>query len=240
MNDFRRSSFASNILFDMFSQLGCLYLDTMRVAFHGPWLHAPAQPSILAVPHCLSTFRSNGSSHSGLRVLHESMVEALRDTVRHDVRHAMLEPETQVQQPLGRHRRRRRGVEISAPPAPSRAAKDHTTCQHAAGSSWSIDRKPERIEAETCVPLRWFEGRVARRQEPRDLGHRVAAGGAQVPPLGARRLHEEDVRVAGVLNVRQRDAPEPRVHGGQQRVELGITCSVSQTEKIRKQKFGGV
>jgi len=211
-----------------------MHLDPIRVASHAP------SPTIHP-GRALSIFRfNNGSSHSGLRVLHESMVEALRDTVRHDVRHAMLEPETQVQQPLGRHRRRRRGVEISAPPAPSRAAKDHTTCQHAAGSSWSIDRKPERIEAETCVPLRWFEGRVARRQEPRDLGHRVAAGGAEVPPLGARRLHEEDVRVAGVLDVRQRDAPEPRVHGGQQRVELGITCSVSQTEKIRKQKFGGV
>jgi hypothetical protein len=89
------------------------------------------------------------------------------------------------------------------------------------------------------VPLRWFEGRVARGQEPLDVGHRVAAGGAQVPPLGARRLHEEDVRVAGVLDVRQRDAPEPRVHGGQQRVELGITCNNNNTvsdRNVQKEK----
>jgi hypothetical protein len=33
------------------------------------------------------------------------------------------------------------------------------------------------------------------------------------------------VRVARVLDVRQRDAPEPRVHRGQQRVELRITCN---------------
>lgn len=86
--------------------------------------------------------------------------------------------------------------------------------------------KDPAIEADDDVPLRGFEGSVARGEEPRDLGHPVAAGGAEVPPrLGARRLHEEDVRVARVLDVRQRDAPEPRVHRGQQRVELRITCN---------------
>lgn len=57
------------------------------------------------------------------------------------------------------------------------------------------------------------------------MRRRVPAGGAQVPPLGARRLHEQDVRVARVLDVRQRHAPEPGVHRGQHRVELRVTCA---------------
>ena len=56
------------------------------------------------------------------------------------------------------------------------------------------------------------------------MSRRVPARGAQVPPLGVRRLHEEDVRVARVLDVRQRHAPEPGVHRGQHRVELRVTC----------------
>ena len=56
------------------------------------------------------------------------------------------------------------------------------------------------------------------------MRRRVPARGAQVPPLGVRRLHEEDVRVARVLHVRQWDAPEPGVHRGQHRVELRVTC----------------
>lgn len=67
-----------------------------------------------------------------------------------------------------------------------------------------------------------MERRVMRREDPFDLGHRVASPGAQVPSVGARRVHEEHVRVAGVLHVRQRHAPEPRMHRAQQRVQLRV------------------
>jgi hypothetical protein len=70
---------------------------------------------------------------------------------------------------------------------------------------------------------------VVRGKELRDLCHGVAAPGAQVPAVGARRLHQEDVRVADVLDVRQWEAPEPGVHGGEQRVELRVTCSSDDT-----------
>lgn len=56
------------------------------------------------------------------------------------------------------------------------------------------------------------------------MWHGVAAPDAEVAALGARRLHQKDVRVAHVLDVREREAPEPGVHGGQQRVELRVTC----------------
>lgn len=72
-------------------------------------------------------------------MLEESIVKALRNAVLHDVRDAMLKPETQVRQPLGRHRRRRRGVEVSAQPASIIAS-----CQgsdHASARS-SPDQKP--------------------------------------------------------------------------------------------------
>lgn len=138
-------------------------------------------------------------------MLQESMANTLRNTVSHDVHNTILEPETQVEQPFRRHRRRRaRGVEVSAQSLPG------------------------------------FEGRVARGEEPRDLGHLVAAGDAQVPAFGAWRLHEEHVRVARVLDVCHREAPEPRVNGDQQRVEFRVTCNGNEMQCSNNNKVSDI
>ena len=45
------------------------------------------------------------------------MVNTLRNNVPEDIRHIMLEPEPQIQQPLGRHHGRAGTVEILTQPA---------------------------------------------------------------------------------------------------------------------------